>query len=707
MFGPKQPKRSANNLGDLGREKVTFSLLAPQESVDAVPKVARQKSTNALIDLRFKQAKHFYNTMSNLVQLHNNQRRSSPYSNQGNSSIPYNDSPTINALQHQIFKSTNTVKFSSDGEATKQVRHKQQALPFNRRRDQLLAGMSPLKSDNYENVRSFLHNETKDKQTINTMTGIIRTLDAQRKTAENWNNNLRPTTHDPHVKGSVNPMLLHIRGDMMASTHIGQNRRRSAIGKHRKDAKKYIKQGSLSQSYLSHADNRAAVERFKLAERNLTVDYITDPEIKSKYLGQIEQFINFVDSRLKITFGLFTQEKNDLFFKELQNMINIVFFEVRPLQLIISVGKLIITIMYQYTEYYKCTWCCAKLVKLIENSLLLTAARKREFESLVQLRLDNKSRKKAGELIKFGKPLEFPYQAQIIVKSDENISTLRRLLDLYKINTDSLHYTMQYDEGLRYAYKMLFLALYLNDEMYELQAYDILGREYNEIAEYSRSRYFQDKSKETYLEEPDSISRQVYPEMRRRYNISKMGINDKIADIRDDSPDVEFYENVPLSKQEMLIGLQDMKHEGYFLPFEEMRKNNPFTHPRLENRVRIATKNIKQKNKIGTVTYYRKEKGNFGNIGKTAKLQFNNCTETALLTHKSPNRTLLSYNDHSELRGQDVFKRKYLEVVLKDQAIIPIINEFNKCGLIVQATKNDLSVLNEASKLIDYSAFEY
>lgn len=705
MFGKKQPKLNHSNLADLGKERVTFSMLTPQESKAGPQRNPRPKSKQYVIPEGLKQAKQLYHSMSNLVQLHKDIDEMSP-NNQKDSSSQATDgrnqakviSPKQSAAQS---KKLLTKSFQLDKDALA-LRKVQNSNPYNRRKDQLLAGCSPLITDNYENVRNFLQTEKREKHAVAAMTGIIRSMDAQRQAAANWNNQLRPTSQDPHVKGSVNPLLTYIKGDMQMSTNIGHNRRKSVIVKQMPKHKK----GNLSISESSQGFSKAKLDRFKLAEKNLSLDYITEVDVKQRYLGQISQLMDFIETRLKVTFGLFTQEKNDLFFKELQNMIDIVFYEMRPLPLIIAVGKLIITVMYQYTEYYKCTWCCRRLIKLTEQSLLFTAARKREFESIVKLRIENKARKLAGELPKFAQPLEYPYQAQIIFKSEDNLEILKALLDLYKTNADSLHYTMQFDESLQSAYKMLFLALYLKEEIYELQSYDILSREYNEVGDYCRSKYFQEKYKDTYIEDPDSISRRVYPEMRRRYNISKMGINDSVADIRDDSPDTNFYENIPLNNLTILVGFQDKRNEGFFLPFDEIRKTQPFTHPRLENRVRIATKKVKYKNKIGKITQYSKISSLGSSLAKAAKLKFTNCTETALLTHKSPNRTLLNYNDHSDLRGQDVFKRQYLEVVLKDKAIMPIIDEYNRCGLLLQAAKEDLKVLKEASKLIDYSAFE-
>jgi hypothetical protein len=447
---------------------------------------------------------------------------------------------------------------------------------------------------------------------------------------------------------------------------------------------------SPASKQQSVSPSNSVQDESEAAERALSVHTMQDEPPKLSELMQINQLLDTADGQLKLVFGLFTQEKTGMLFAQIEKLVNAVFFRIRPLTLINGVGLVCVKLLLGYSEYYKCIWCLRKLIQLNEQDIAASEQRKKEIRKFHALRasimdrVDSKS--KSAVSLKEKRELEAPVRSNPL---------LRILLHFYRECGECHRFTHQQTEALQFFYKYLFLALYLGEHVEEANSYELLGRSYFELGDASRARYFNERVMHSIREKEDSISRRVFPEMRYRYNLSLMDINDSASKLRSESPTLEYYEGIPLSHQTILNDLLDNNGKGQIKEPLDSKRLHPVSKER-----RLMLKAIEAKaarEKLGQLTLHTQDEQinlqpGFGQfIASRLKLR-SNSLDQMIMTHKSPNRSATTHGDVPQLKGKNCFKSEQLEVLFKEELITPLIDEFNSCGLLIQKLKKDASI---------------
>ena len=117
--------------------------------------------------------------------------------------------------------------------------------------------------------------------------------------------------------------------------------------------------------------------------------------------------------------------------------------------------------------------------------------------------------------------------------------------------------TMESEKALISFYNMLLAALYLNNKKTEFRAYDLLSSAYFNLGEVERSKFFHLKLMDGELEPADSMTRKKYENMKEEYNKLRHHMDDS----RPSSPDVQYFEDLPLNGKDKLIQMIENKKE--------------------------------------------------------------------------------------------------------------------------------------------------
>ena len=443
----------------------------------------------------------------------------------------------------------------------------------------------------------------------------------------------------------------------------------------------------------------------KRAEKGLSVHQILDEKIKAEEVISISELLDQVNVKLKVTFGLFTQEKSKQLFEQIQKLMEVVLDRSRPQDLVNGVSLVCIKVLLGYSEYYKCIWCLKSLININEREVLRNEKRKKELKNFLMLRkslkdsLIHKSHFSKDSNLK---DQEVKDQNKLVNEPFKKNPLLKILQYLYKQCGQCYRYTHQPTEAIKNFYKYLFISIFLSDDSQETNSYELLGRSYFELGDAGRAKYFNERVIQNIKESRESITRKLYPDLRYRYNLSKMDINDSSSNLRNDSPDLTHYEGIPLSHQNILNDLLDstgkQASQEYLTAKRQGLQHSTKDMRILKNSIDARAK----KTKLGEVKIYGKGYGSklqpgYGMfIASRLKLK-NNSLDQILMTHKSPNRSILVHSEVPELRGKEGLKNEFLEVFFKEEAIEETIEEFNSCGLLIQKLKKYVDVLQNGN----------
>jgi len=363
------------------------------------------------------------------------------------------------------------------------------------------------------------------------------------------------------------------------------------------------------------------------------------PLVRQDWLRDIRHTIVFLVRYLKIILNKLIEQTKTKFFESLKELIDFVFFHIRPLPLLATFAELIVVILHSYGEMSECIWCCDK----ITHSLY----------------------------------------------SNEYFD---RLLPFYEYKAKAHHDIKETEQALKCSYKMLFTAMYVKDFVRELKAYEMIGLEYYELGDIDRAKYFHDKAIEGSFEQDKSETRKQFPHMRRRYNITEAK-NDRRDIVRDDSPPVSYYEEVPLEGSHKLLELWERRRDVANRDVEDLRKN--IRIKKMKGSRYIPTQIALPDgimgtcfpdgiNRIGKVTTYNlPDVDPFKPISVRKELfHLENNTETMLVTHRSCNRSIKSFLLHHDKDvEQNGFIHKKYQTYLTESGLLEIIKRLNMCGL--------------------------
>lgn len=509
---------------------------------------------------------------------------------------------------------------------------------------------------------------------------------------------LRPTT-PAHLPGKTYTSLKRIRQE---------NKFHKEIGTGEVLARRLNSKSNTSISRSKNPEPEFQVSNF---EKEFGIEYLP-VAAKLKNLGYLKPTLLKLQDLLKISFGLFTQEKHDLFFKQVKALVDVIFvYRLLPFDLMVQLAQLCIEIFFDFSEFNKCNWVTQLLVGSIEgkvakderwnekgfNSHNVNTAQSRPKRD-VQIR-QVRSLSKLGIRSNFFKS-SVP---KLLSKSDVSPAShvlLETLLKLYQQQSRSFQSSGQTLPALLATYKWLFLALYLQESGSEMSAYDTLGKIYTEIGQIVRGRYFNLKYSDCIEESPTSPVRKFYPELRKKFMLVNMEVHGRpnVEDdepTRDPSPDLPFYESIPLKGQALLAELEEKRKEAYRKEFEEIREEARLgvTKDPLYAGLRKKKKPITKKNLIGNIQTHNgfvptEATDDVQLLLSKAKIQFNNCSETVVLTHQSPNRTILIHHQTPNPESNNPysldFKQDRIEPFLLEKNILPLVDKFNSCGLILE-----------------------
>ena len=322
----------------------------------------------------------------------------------------------------------------------------------------------------------------------------------------------------------------------------------------------------------------------------------------------------------------------------------------RPVGVLADFGEMLVAVLFGYSELEQCVRCC--------DYMSLTLFYRRQF----------------GRCVFF---YEFKFKAA------------RNQLDSA--------------ESLKSAYKMLFAAMHARDYEAELRAYDNIGQQYFEAGEINRSKYFHDKCRKGVLEPDDSPIRGLFPSMRK--NFGMLTVDQPTADGRPKSPNIDYYETIPLEGSHALLKLLDKRLEDEKTDFDGIRKEARKVHRRMPgdtyNRqtIILPDKTLKSvfnggENNIGQVRHFGRDETRW-NQRHRGSIQTDNNTELMTMTHRSCNRNMIVFNKHDNV-GPDTFNLQKYQTYLTETGLLLIIKKLNKCGLRIEQT-NKLLADYEAS----------
>lgn len=510
---------------------------------------------------------------------------------------------------------------------------------------------------------------------------------------------LRPTT-PAHLPGKAYNSLKRIRKENRVHKDIGSN---NVFGK-----RLVSRSGSPSKS-ISTSKQTFNLVNF---EREIGIEYLPI-QVKFKNLGYLKPTLLKIQDLLKITFGLFTQEKHDLFFKQVKALVDIIFvYRLLPFELMKQLAELAIEIFFNFSEFNKCNWVTGLLVKAIENKV---AKDEGWNEKGAKANTNNES-----SISKPSKDIQIR-QVRSLSRLNGRTSVLKSglqrlaghhdmspashkqlvgLLQLYQRQTKAFECSGQTEPALLSAYKWLFLGLFLQDSAAEIAAYDTLAKIYTEIGEVVRGRYFNLKYADCLEEAENSPIRKLYPELKKRFILANHEVHgrddeDTSDPERDIVPDLPFYESIPLKGQGLLAELEEKRKEAYRKGFEEIREDarTGVAKDPIYAGLRKKKKPIIKKNLVGNITNHNgfvptEATDDVQLLLSKAKIQFSNCSETVVLTHQSPNRTITIHhqtpNPQSNNPYSPEFQQDRVEPYLVEQKILPLVDNFNRCGLILE-----------------------
>lgn len=375
------------------------------------------------------------------------------------------------------------------------------------------------------------------------------------------------------------------------------------------------------------------------------------------FVGDSKRVIDKLTGSIQVLLKRFIEQSKQSFFQTIDELINFIFFQIRPINLIADFAELIVAILYGYSELGQCIWCCDKISDLLFTQKLY-----------------------------------------------------HRLIFFYEYKAKALHSQVQISDALKCYFKMLFVALHCKDYLNEMRAYEGIGQEYFELGEIDRGKYFHDKARLGYLEPDDSEIRTLMPSMRFTYN--QLHKDMRIPEGKKDlSPDLKFYEQVPLDGSHRLLEFEEARKELYNKDFSYIRslhKNgDPKVKPEdrffiLKNKPSILVLPDKilrssiamSDNKIGEINYHKeglRRENSHRYFNLRDNLNFDNNTDALLKTHRSQNRSVTSFNRHHDMElevGQLNYK-KY-QTYLTESGLLLIIKKLNKCGL--QLEKHEILI---------------
>lgn len=400
--------------------------------------------------------------------------------------------------------------------------------------------------------------------------------------------------------------------------------------------------------------------------RNCSVDGVTYPgfeegmdlEIIQKNLQ--EEIVGTVENLTKLLQHLlkqFIEQSKAGFFDTVEQLMNYLLPRARPPTLIASFGELLVCILHGYSELDQCIYSCEKLIPNLLRSRL------------------------TGELVYF-----FEYMGR------------------------SYHSKMQNEQALKYFYKMLLAALRSGEHSKELHAYQHIAEEYYGMGDITKSRFFSEKAAQGLTEPETSTARASFDQLANRL-LELYDEQEKTLQ-RQKSPPLSYYEDIPIEGGNRLLKMDEKRKEFLNRDIDFIRKNLPkkrrvmaqkFDEILLEvNDVLPKTGFRGKGNNIGEVKQYRSaaelDTLRLANL-KPDSIQPDNNTVTFMLTHRSTNRYIGSFNLHHKQGSDETgFLFRHYQTYLTENGLLEIIKKFNCSGLAIEKMQRKIAEFHQFAK---------
>lgn len=376
-----------------------------------------------------------------------------------------------------------------------------------------------------------------------------------------------------------------------------------------------------------------------------------DLEIIQKTLqDEIQTTVDNLTKLLQHLLKQFIEQSKAGFFDTVEQLMNYLLPRARPPTLIASFGELLVCILHGYSEVDQCIYCCQKIIPNLLRA------------GLIQ------------ELIYF-----FEYMGR------------------------SYHSKMQNELALKYFYKMLLAALRSGDQSKELHAYQHIAEEYYGMGDITKSRFFSEKTAKGLTEPEKSTARTSFDHLANRL-LEVYDEQEKTLQ-RQKSPPLSYYEDIPIEGGNRLLKMDEKRKEFLNRDIDFIRKNLPkkrrvmaqkFDEIILEvNDVLPKTGFRGRANNIGEVRQYRSaaelETLRLANL-KPDSIQPDNNTVTFMLTHRSTNRNIGSFNLHHKQESEETgFLFRHYQTYLTENGLLEIIKKFNSAGLAIEKLQRKIA----------------
>jgi hypothetical protein len=374
--------------------------------------------------------------------------------------------------------------------------------------------------------------------------------------------------------------------------------------------------------------------------------------VKQQLANEINSVVLQLTPMLQELFDRFIGKGKAQTFELIKQIQDYVMYLIRPADLIINFAELIAGIYFGFGEYKRCIFICIRCIAYCtEHSL---DQRKVPFYEMLGI---------------------------------ESLMPGRS----YHQSGDSIN-------AIKTFYKMLFLSLYTNDFYTELRALEYLGEQYYEYGDLNHSKYLQVKMAKNIVEKDDSKVRTYYPFLRKFYNRNAKKFTRQLTP--DNTPPIEFYESLPLEGSHIYLEIMEKRKEALFKDLDFVRKAHALKKRETKSLFcgasKLSNHELKRKEKnfglranIGKITLFEDYKLEDTEFIKPQKdsgiddiIKPDNNTDDMILTHRSPNRTLATFNKHH----QDIAEKSYFnfanfQTYLTEGNLLVIIKQFNACGL--------------------------
>lgn len=374
---------------------------------------------------------------------------------------------------------------------------------------------------------------------------------------------------------------------------------------------------------------------------SLGINASTEEHIWRKYYEEVREIVDKLTNYLQNLLQKFMDQSKKAFFHYIEETINYTFFQVAPMELISEFAELIVVVLFSYSELDKCIWCCSKISDMLHSS-----------------------------------------------------SLYEKLSDFYEYQGKSHHLKMDSKNALRCFYKMLFVSLYEGSHALEMQAYELLGQEYYIMGNVARSKFFHDKTQYGESEPRDSEMCKLFPFMRRNYTHNhKEKLNSKIREL---SPDLEYYEDLPLEGSAFVFGsgderLKPIRPQTAFniqKKIEERKVINARKRAKLDPALGYEISSRKTL-PVGEITWYNRSNSEF--IERVAdRIGIEEAKKAAradpmIVTHRSTNRVISCFNKHhKDIIPEGAYYFPQYQTYLTESGLLNIIKHFNRCGILIE-----------------------